>query len=472
MMFGLAVRFPFGRYHATPWDASVNEGRVEWPPSPWRIVRALVSTWKVRLPHLSEAAVMALLNHLVTEPPTYWTPPTSRGHSRHYMPSNSHVTNVPGKNRHLAFDPFLAINPDEEMIVEFARDLDADQRTLLSTLAADIPYLGRADSVCHARVIKMPPSHPQRLTKFKPGTSQTKDLRLLVPQTPFSFQDLCESPTALRASRRIDPTKAKWVEYRQIGGETRPRQRFPTTSKPQVTAARWFLPDQGRPPIVEAVAVGHLLRQAVMRQAREPSQALSGRTNGGPRRDQHQHAHYLAFSANNDGRIDTLAVWAPGGLGESEIAGIAKLRRLSAPEHLRRLGTYRLGLEVLATADLALPELVGSSPSQTWVSVTPYLPGRAWGKWNEQNKRIAHLTKDVTREFVYRGLPTPNRVEEIDSPNWHRFRRSRPSHEGSRRQAASLRLTFNEPIHGPLALGSLSHFGLGLFRPSSQRPHV
>ena len=31
------------RYHATPWDAHVNEGRVEWPPSPWRLLRALVA---------------------------------------------------------------------------------------------------------------------------------------------------------------------------------------------------------------------------------------------------------------------------------------------------------------------------------------------------------------------------------------------------------------------------------------------
>lgn len=464
-MSGLAVRFPFGRYHATPWDASVNEGRVEWPPSPWRIVRTLISTWKVRLPDLSEDTVMDLLNHLMADPPTYWTPPTSLGHSRHYMPSNDHVTNVPGKNRDLAFDAFLAVNPNEDMIVEFARNLDTDQRTLLSALAASIPYLGRADSVCHARVVEVPPSKPQHLTKYEPGTAQTGDLRLLFPQAPFSFQDLCESPTALRASRRIDPTRTRWVEYRKIGVGARPRKLIPVGSKPRVTAARWYLPDAGRPPIVEAVAVGHLLRQAVMRQAREPSQVLSGRTEGGPRRDQHQHAHYLAFSANNDSRIDTLAVWAPDGLGEREIAGIARLRRLSAPEYLRRLGTYRLGLEVLASTDLALPELGGQQPSRTWVSVTPYLPGRAYTKWTDRNRRIAHITEDIRREVGYRHLPVPNRIEEIRRPDWRRFRRARPNQAGGSRRAASLRLTFDDPIEGPLALGALSHFGLGLFKP-------
>ena len=42
----IAIRFPLGRYHATPWDRSVNEGAVEWPPSPWRLLRALVASYR------------------------------------------------------------------------------------------------------------------------------------------------------------------------------------------------------------------------------------------------------------------------------------------------------------------------------------------------------------------------------------------------------------------------------------------
>jgi CRISPR-associated protein Csb2 len=44
----LAICFPAGRYHANPWDRAVNEGATEWPPSPWRILRALVATWHTR----------------------------------------------------------------------------------------------------------------------------------------------------------------------------------------------------------------------------------------------------------------------------------------------------------------------------------------------------------------------------------------------------------------------------------------
>ena len=51
----LAVRFPLGRYHANPWDQAVNEGATEWPPSPWRVLRALVATWHTRWPDLPAA---------------------------------------------------------------------------------------------------------------------------------------------------------------------------------------------------------------------------------------------------------------------------------------------------------------------------------------------------------------------------------------------------------------------------------
>jgi len=40
----IELRFPAGRYHATPWGSHVNEGAVEWPPSPWRLLRALIAT--------------------------------------------------------------------------------------------------------------------------------------------------------------------------------------------------------------------------------------------------------------------------------------------------------------------------------------------------------------------------------------------------------------------------------------------
>ena len=40
MPVSVALTFPGGQFHATPWGHHVNEALPEWPPSPWRLLRA------------------------------------------------------------------------------------------------------------------------------------------------------------------------------------------------------------------------------------------------------------------------------------------------------------------------------------------------------------------------------------------------------------------------------------------------
>src|SRR5947208_12977915 len=82
----LELRFPAGRYHATPWGRHVNEGAVEWPPSPWRILRALIAVWHRKLAkEIPESSVRSLIERL-TELPVFHLPKASLGHTRYFMP--------------------------------------------------------------------------------------------------------------------------------------------------------------------------------------------------------------------------------------------------------------------------------------------------------------------------------------------------------------------------------------------------
>ena len=77
----LELRFPAGRYHATPWGRHVNEGAVEWPPTPWRIVRALIATWYLKAREIPTATLRSLVSAL-SQPPTFRLPPASTSHTR------------------------------------------------------------------------------------------------------------------------------------------------------------------------------------------------------------------------------------------------------------------------------------------------------------------------------------------------------------------------------------------------------
>ncbi len=43
MSLAISIRFLSGRAHLHPWQTHHSEGRVEWPPSQWRLLRALVA---------------------------------------------------------------------------------------------------------------------------------------------------------------------------------------------------------------------------------------------------------------------------------------------------------------------------------------------------------------------------------------------------------------------------------------------
>src|SRR5947207_6679134 len=81
----VALTFPAGRFHATPWGHHVNEGLPEWPPSPWRLLRALVAVWKRKLSGLSQDLVEQVLTALGSQPPAFHLPPATLAHTRHYM---------------------------------------------------------------------------------------------------------------------------------------------------------------------------------------------------------------------------------------------------------------------------------------------------------------------------------------------------------------------------------------------------
>ncbi|MCA9637560.1 MAG: type I-U CRISPR-associated protein Cas5/Cas6, partial [Myxococcales bacterium] len=140
----LTLTFPGKRYHATPWGAHVNEGQIEWPPSPWRIYRALLSTGLTKLGWREEAlpaAATELLEALTCVLPSYeLPPPLTAAHSRHYMPVAKTTSKV--------FDGFARVG-DNQLKIGWDVELSPAAFMCLAELAEALGYLGRAESwVC------------------------------------------------------------------------------------------------------------------------------------------------------------------------------------------------------------------------------------------------------------------------------------------------------------------------------------
>ncbi|MXW97100.1 MAG: type I-U CRISPR-associated protein Cas5/Cas6 [Acidimicrobiaceae bacterium] len=459
----LRLEFPWGRYHATPWGRNVNEGLPEWPPSPWRVLRALFATWKTRCAHLRAEDVTAALSQLAGLP-TIHAPAMKSAHLRHYMPQIAHRS-VGKPSTTITFDPFAVMNPREPIFIEWDVDMSASPRKALEHMADALSYLGRSESICNAALVSR--VEKAALASWRPaGPDDPTDAEILCASRPFELSDLLQDPDTVRKNGRLFPTGSRLVPYTKTGSTEHPT--ITNDWRPTYAAVRFAVHPRPRPLLADAVAVGDLLRRAALRKHNAASATLSGKRASGDRRlDGHRHAHYLSLP--HRGRlgatapIDSVVVWAPGHLNGDELAALAQVRWLRAGQSASGVPDIALAVTGFGEIGEVAPEVVG--PSSEWISRTPFCPGRHGKKlsWSD------HVRAEIERELsVYRNLPAPLSVTVVDT-DVRRFRRYRlPPKEtmGSSRRAAMVQIQFGQQVEGPIVLGSLCHFGLGLFVPA------
>ena len=144
-MVGLTIKFDLGRYHANPWGSHVNDAAVEWPPSPWRLLRGLYSVGRTHLALSERQADLdrALAALATAPPPTFQLPPAEAAHTRHYMPVPGGASEKSAK----ILDGFLAVDPGAELVAWWEADLDAAAHDALAEAARALGYVGRSESV-------------------------------------------------------------------------------------------------------------------------------------------------------------------------------------------------------------------------------------------------------------------------------------------------------------------------------------
>ncbi|MDF1663893.1 MAG: type I-U CRISPR-associated protein Csb2, partial [Planctomycetota bacterium] len=204
----IQLNFPAKRYHATPWGSHVNEGQIEWPPSPWRILRALISVgftklgWSQKPPAVARSLIAKLASVL----PTYALPETTEAHTRHYVTA--------GPKKPLIFDTWARIKSGY-LQVSWDLELSDDERNLLGQFVSRLSYLGRAESWVNGELLSVgakslrPNAFPAQSGEGAPGRSW-EAVTLLAP---IAAQDYLEwrTPRIENALEGLEPAKGKKI---------------------------------------------------------------------------------------------------------------------------------------------------------------------------------------------------------------------------------------------------------------------
>lgn len=196
--------FPSGRYHATPWGRHVNEGAIEWPPSPWRILRALVSVGHQRLGWREPPAeARALVDALAASPPAYVLPPANAAHTRHFMPLFKEKTTR-------VLDTFAVLDREQPgVVVRWDVNLPPAQLELLGALLTALPYLGRAESWTIAGLVDEAPPGPWTVAAARAPNADSERIDLLAPLGPGHLAEWRAEALIQAKQSKLDQLTAK-----------------------------------------------------------------------------------------------------------------------------------------------------------------------------------------------------------------------------------------------------------------------
>ena len=481
-MTTLRIDFLAGSFHANPWDRGTNEGEVEWPPSPWRMLRAITAGWH-RSGAADRDAFLRVLDALA-EPPTYYLPRATAGHSRHYVPLGGLKKGKPEKT--LMLDSFLALDRGKESVatayVAWPRaTLAPDEQALLERACVAIGYLGRAESWCSMTVVDAPEQREGlALVDLASRSEGTGPIARRLAAGPDLrgiglLRTLSETTAEMRRARRLVPLGTAWVEYRLPEDYLLVREQYEAHERQEAvlgpTILRFTLERTASsvlPAITQAVSMAEVMRHAAMaRYSRtngvSATTRLAGKNDeGSAKREGHDHPFYLPADSHGSGRVDRIDVWFPQGCTHAEYRAVASIPALRD----------RFAFD----GELALTFLGSVEPprGRVWTTATPLVLDRfPKVRGTNGSRHVVDAPVEQLRAMIERRLDESCAVEVWEQSETvprrgahgirlDAFRRARRG-ERATHPVVGATLRFEREVQGPIVLGRLAHFGLGRF---------
>lgn len=480
-MVAIELTFLNGRYHATPWMRHVNEGAVEWPPSPWRLLRTLIAMWFRHGNQEDEMILKSLLSKLSENTPNYHLPQVNQFFTQHYMPQKT--------GTRLVFDNFITLEKQAKSFFIWEEVvLDSAERQLLDQLLSKVNYFGRAETWVEARVVEKN-IEPNTFDVEKRKEDDVDLVKVLVPVNSGElFENLIRDTAELRSKGYLEPIGARWATYgvpRALFKVNPKQYAFKETTTYDVV--RYCIIQKPRPRVTETLLVGDLARKAAMAQygrltGGQPSETLSGKNSEGVALEGHKHAYYISTDEDNDGFIDHLTIYAPIGFTATELTAFNKINVLKVPYAKWEYSVVYLGAWKKEEISNDVPIF---KRSDKWVSATPFLLGRypkykrnGQPRLNSENIQIDGPLDQLQREIELRKtlfgvsadlIDVDKPIYRTEPPAKHKYRYRRiEKKQNGPGILCRFGLTFSEPIDGLVSLGANSHFGLGLFLPEGE----
>ncbi|MDE0318833.1 MAG: type I-U CRISPR-associated protein Csb2 [Acidimicrobiaceae bacterium] len=476
VMLIATVEFLLGTYRADP-DGTAHTGRLErgeWPPAPSRLFDALVAADGTRdqCRH-TDGTELEFLER--ADPPLIdATDDVCHQQLQPRFIVKQGGKSVKGQQQEYVGRASAPVRPGVRVApriptVRYLWQVDADDLQLrsLQLRAARIGYLGCADSPVRVRIERVPDDTafaPESAFRPAAGDATVPTVALGVPVSgrlavlDATFDQWLEhGPSFERKQSPALTTKARYV---------RPRRESIQQSRGRIAAALILRPAVSgrRVAAVAAAFKAAVLQRYTERHQTESPNVLHGHGFGSVGYDL---ARYLSFPdvghSRARGRIHAVALWLPPECDETLVHAVRgtvhSIRRLAGPG-------VNAGAEVwdYQRQPLAAQPRRWTRSSHRWVTVFPAI-----------HERHVKLTlEEVGRWCEHAGLPRPAAFRSSRAPlvgggvSLTPIEVHRPGKP--QRPYSHVELLFDEPVTGPVVIGSGRQRGLGLCVPVDDRP--
>lgn len=505
----IELRFPLGRFHARRWNQPpFGNGSVEWPPSPWRLLRAIAARWFQYCRETGDGDTArrdGLLHKLADTVPLFRLPidSTVGPELRQYQPTDVKFTKVksePEMKRSLTTlmpDRCRAMPPDDTVLWVWNQTaLSPEERDLLSNLLRRMHYFGRAESWTRLRLLDEHEPAPATNCELALKLSD-RAFPVLVSESTVGLVERLLAPSGhSNASNRPIPSGTGW-RYATLPVGSKIKRAVRCNQETRLQVARFAFDSTVLPLVTQTLLVAEAARRAIMsihgrlteqNGVRGRSSVFAGKSEDSTPLVGHRHAYYLPTDEDDDGRLDHLTVFAQEGFDSAERRALDEFRRLNSGRRNEEDHPLRLLLLGMGKID----ELAGGPlrKSKVWVSATPYIAtrhakrrGRDAIDMASPEARAEFLMSDIRAQLAtVRPDVASNGGSEVQIEcEWDRslvFRtaggrrpiefqrcRRKTGDDGGQRLAGAFRLTFDIALSGPVVIGWSSHFGMGLFVP-------
>jgi CRISPR-associated protein Csb2 len=507
----LEQQFPLGRFHATRWNQNPFEDRHgEWPPSPWRLLRALAARWIQYSRETGDEDSGArddLLRLLASQVPLFCIPAlTWRAEPaiRQYHKIGVEWT-AKGKKDAAYKKAMTTLVPDHCRAIPVNASiywcwpsidgLTIRLQTLLDHLLRRILYFGRAESFCFMCRVPRLPSGSEPNCQLNPSEKDQSPVLVASPGAPLDVKTLISSTDDAALKGRLIPPGAMW-QYAKL--PTRPSVSTPRPAArhfpkhPQVV--QFAVGGRVYPPVSRWVQITEWFRGTVLKELativigdgrvsfrqlpaaeRDRFALMSGKMSSGSPLVGHQHA-YFALHPDEFGWPTRLVVFrrAPFEPEEVEALMAASAKTCSWQPQGRdwQLRFVPLPFSVPPPAGLAFDTDV----SRAWRSITPFVsPGGRVHFRRNGRMRPGELPERLLEKLLLKNgysRPTIKLGTDAQAAEWvtiheTKVQRAKRRREGTRRVLPGYRFEIRFPnlVSGPICVGHSCHFGLGLFVP-------